>query len=179
MSSVVDRLGVASYHPMIIYMESFDTSLKSLTREFCEPGRPGQFCTALSPNPKGWCGQEDLNLHSVSRTSTSSWRVCQFRHGRNGHKKGYRVLLFVAKSFTANTTKFTRCHPSTNSATSAGGNSTTCGLEPEWAPEPQPAMGASVFVRPAPQAARFSVESDWSSRPYRKSPDRLCHCGSR
>ena len=36
-----------------------------------------------------WCGQEDLNLHSVSRTSTSSWRVCQFRHGRNGYKKGY------------------------------------------------------------------------------------------
>ena len=36
-----------------------------------------------------WCGQEDLNLHSVSRTSTSSWRVCQFRHGRNGYKTGY------------------------------------------------------------------------------------------
>src|SRR3954469_14883390 len=23
----------------------------------------------------GWCGREDLNLHPVARTSTSSWRV--------------------------------------------------------------------------------------------------------
>ena len=31
---------------------------------------------------EGWCGQEDSNFQEVSPTSTSSWRVYQFRHGR-------------------------------------------------------------------------------------------------
>jgi hypothetical protein len=31
-----------------------------------------------------WCGREDLNLHTLSGTCTSSMRVYQFRHGR-GH----------------------------------------------------------------------------------------------
>ena len=30
----------------------------------------------------GWCGREDLNLHTPSGTCTSSMRVCQFRHDR-------------------------------------------------------------------------------------------------
>ena len=30
----------------------------------------------------GWCGREDLNLHTLSGTCTSSMRVCQFRHDR-------------------------------------------------------------------------------------------------
>ena len=55
--------------------------------------RPASKRPRSSPRPISllyfWCGQEDLNLHSVSRTSTSSWRVCQFRHGRNGYKTGY------------------------------------------------------------------------------------------
>jgi hypothetical protein len=29
-----------------------------------------------------WCGQEDSNFQEVSPTSTSSWRVYQFRHDR-------------------------------------------------------------------------------------------------
>ena len=37
-------------------------------RGFGEPGR--------------WCGREDLNLHTLSGTCTSSMRVCQFRHDR-------------------------------------------------------------------------------------------------
>ena len=29
-----------------------------------------------------WCGREDLNLHTLTGTCTSSMRVCQFRHDR-------------------------------------------------------------------------------------------------
>src|SRR5204862_5349667 len=31
-------------------------------------------CRSISDRPR-WCGREDLNLHPVARTSTSSWRV--------------------------------------------------------------------------------------------------------
>jgi hypothetical protein len=34
----------------------------------------------VSPVAVGECRGQDLNLHPLARTSTSSWRVCQFRH---------------------------------------------------------------------------------------------------
>jgi hypothetical protein len=29
------------------------------------------------------CGREDLNLHGITPTATSTLRVCQFRHDRS------------------------------------------------------------------------------------------------
>ena len=49
---------------------------------------------------EGFCGEEDLNFHTLSSTSTSSWRVYQFHHRRvligknkiaNGQKKVKRA----------------------------------------------------------------------------------------
>ena len=30
------------------------------------------------------CGKQDLNLHGITTTRPSTWRVCQFRHSRSG-----------------------------------------------------------------------------------------------
>ena len=34
----------------------------------------------VTPCPQIVCRGQDLNLHTLASTSTSSWRVCQFRH---------------------------------------------------------------------------------------------------
>ncbi len=43
---------------------------------------------AIAPSPpiSPQCRGQDLNLHPLARTSTSSWRVCQFRHPGNSSK---------------------------------------------------------------------------------------------
>ena len=47
--------------------------------------RRGEHSTILASKKSGspvWCGREDLNLHGVTPTGTSSLRVYQFRHVR-------------------------------------------------------------------------------------------------
>jgi hypothetical protein len=39
-----------------------------------------------------WCGREDLNLHTLPGTCTSSMRVCQFRHDRKASKAHHTNL---------------------------------------------------------------------------------------
>ena len=36
----------------------------------------------ISKKNEQWCGREDLNLHGISPTATSTLRVYQFRHDR-------------------------------------------------------------------------------------------------
>ena len=43
---------------------------------------PQDFDGFVSKFLERWCGREDLNLHTLTGTCTSSMRVCQFRHDR-------------------------------------------------------------------------------------------------
>ena len=43
----------------------------------------------VTPCPQIVCRGQDLNLHTLASTSTSSWRVCQFRHPGNE----YHIIL--------------------------------------------------------------------------------------
>ena len=43
---------------------------------------PQDFDGFVSKVLERWCGREDLNLHTLTGTCTSSMRVCQFLHDR-------------------------------------------------------------------------------------------------